>query len=204
MRLALALAAALAVAAALVATAAAHSRPIRFDPPPGAVLSSAPAKVDGWFTSDLRRDPNWTFLKVTDAQGNRVDSGETALSADRRMLSVGLRQGLAAGRYLVTWRGWDDGDGEIFGDCYTFFIGQAAADAAISEKTRLDGGSSCERIEVSARNGTPVPNQSQPSGDAHAEGETGGGGLPLWSLALGIVGGVAAGAAGGRFLGNRR
>ncbi|HLF78342.1 MAG TPA: copper resistance CopC family protein [Dehalococcoidia bacterium] len=193
--------------ATLATTVLAHSRPIRFEPAPGAVLSTAPAEVKGWFTSDIRRDPNWTYLRVTDPQGTRVDTGETALSADRRQLTVSLRPNLGPGRYVVTWRNWDDADGEILGECYTFFIGQAAADAAVTDKFRMDAGSSCERIEASTKNGTPTPGQTtQPGTEGHEDGEEaaagdGGEGLPAWALVLGVLAGVLVGGVGGRFIG---
>lgn len=186
----------------------AHSRPVRLEPAPGALLSVAPSQVTGWFTSTIRRDQNWSFLRVTDEQGNRVDAGETTLSTDRKQMTVNLRSGLADGRYLVTWRTWDDADGEIFGDCYYFFVGQAAADAQLSSNTRLDGGSSCERAEVAAASGTPTPGSSlTPAlGDDHADDEPneGGDGLPLWVTVLGVFGGVAVGLVGSRFLGASR
>jgi len=189
----------------LVQIASAHSRPIRFDPAPGAVLTAAPAQVTGWFTSDLRRDPNWNFLRVLGPNGQRVDTGEPILSADRLSMTVNLQSGLGPGRYLVTWRTWDDADGEIFGDCFTFFVGQEAAEAAIAQKVRLDGGSQCERIEFDANAGTPVPGQTPtpeaPAGeDDHSE-DDGGGGLPGWALVLGVAGGVAVGLVGGKLIG---
>ncbi|HXH22914.1 MAG TPA: copper resistance protein CopC [Dehalococcoidia bacterium] len=209
-----ALAAAIAVIAIVLGfgVAGAHSRPVRLEPAPGAVLQSAPAQVQGWFTADLRRDPNWTFIRVTDAQGNRVDTGETVLSANRRQMTATLRSGLGPGRYLVTWRTWDEVDGAIFGDCYYFFVGQAAADQALAENLRLDGGRACERIDVSARGGTPVPGltptvaATAAAADGHDEpaeddGEDGDGGVPVWGLALGIAGGVVVGAVGARVLG---
>ncbi|HEY7270696.1 MAG TPA: copper resistance CopC family protein, partial [Dehalococcoidia bacterium] len=137
----------------------AHSRPVRFDPAPGAVLQSAPAQVSGWFTSDIKRDPNWSFIHVTDQQGNRVDAGDAQLSTDRRQMTVALKPGLAPGRYLVTWRTYDDSDGAIFGDCYTLFVGQAAADAAVSSQYRLDAGTDCQRIDVESNAGTPTASQ---------------------------------------------
>jgi methionine-rich copper-binding protein CopC len=201
--------AAFTVALLFVQLASAHSRPIRFDPAPGAVLTAAPAQVTGWFTSDLRRDPNWNFLHVTGPTGQRVDTGEPILSADRLSMTVNLQAGLGPGRYLVTWRTWDDADGEIFGDCFTFFVGQEAANAAVTEKYRLDGGSQCERIEFDARAGTPVPGQTpMPEGEEHDDGEASSdgdddGGLPGWALVLGIGGGLAVGLVGGRLIGTR-
>jgi methionine-rich copper-binding protein CopC len=207
-----------------IQTVFAHSRPIRFEPAPGAVLTAAPAQVTAWFTAELRRDPNWTFLHVTDAQGNRVDAGETQLSADRRQLTVALRAGLAPGRYVVAWRGFDDEDGAIFGDCYAFYVGQAAADQAIVDKQRLDGGANsvCARIEVEALDGTPPaggtpqattePGQDghteetpvpEPNGAGGASGEDDSDGVPIWTVVLGVVAGVVAGGVGGRLIGPR-
>jgi methionine-rich copper-binding protein CopC len=215
-------AALLAIATAVVTTqiVSAHSRPIRFDPAPGSVLQAAPAKIDGWFGSEIRRDPNWSFLHVTDAQGNRVDTGDTALSTDRLQQTATLKSGLAPGMYTVTWRTFDDGDGEIFGDCYTFFVGQAAADAAVAAKTRLDGGSKCDRIEISAKNGTPTPQQvaavataavtksddDSAATSGHTDSSSGGGsstGKLILGLVIGLVGGAVLGGVGMKLVGNK-
>ena len=207
----------LTVAAVLNGVAFGHSRPIRFDPAPGAVLASAPAQVTGWFTQPLRRDENWTFLRVTNEQGARVDTGALVLSGDRKQMTVNLNANLPAGRYTVSWRGWDDNDGAIYGDCYAFFIGQASADAAVGTNTRLDGGGACQRIDVSARDGTPVaggtPQATVAAGDGHNDemgapmdssaGESDDGGVPLWSLVAGVIGGLVVGGVGGRLLGGR-
>ena len=196
-----------AAAMLFVQLVSAHSRPIRFDPAPGAVLAAAPVQITGWFTSELRRDPNWNFLRVTGPTGQVVHTGEPILSSDRLSMSVNLQSGLGPGRYLVTWRTWDDADGEIFGDCFTFFVGQEAANAAVAEKYRLDGGSQCERIEFDAGAGTPVPGQTPtpeaPAGEDHEDDEDGSG-LPGWALVLGIGGGLAVGLVGGRLIGTRR
>jgi hypothetical protein len=106
------------------------------------VLTSAPSRVTGWFTSDLRRAPE-TLIEVQGVNGTRVDDGNVILSANRRQMSVGLPSGLPEGRYLVYWSTFDDADGEVFDGCYTFFVGQAAADAAIANGQALDGGADC-------------------------------------------------------------
>lgn len=190
---------------ALASTASAHSRPIRFSIPPGSVLTSTPDQLTAWFVADLRNDPNWNFLKVEDAQGNQVDDGNLSLATNRLSMSVGLRPGLPEGRYLVTWRSWDDIDGAIFGDCYTFFVGQAAADEAVSEGIRLDGGEACERIEVDARGGTPVPGSTPAAGGEHGhdESDSDGSGIPLWALIVGVGVGVMVGGIGGKLAGAR-
>jgi methionine-rich copper-binding protein CopC len=140
------LAAAFLAAAAMAITTvlvSGHSRPVRFDPPPGAVLSAAPQQVQGWFTAEIRRDPGSSFIRVTDAQGGRVDSGAVELSSDRKRMSVGLTSGLGPGHYLVHWSTFDDEDGEVFAGCYVFFVGQEAAEMAAAEGMPLDGGAHC-------------------------------------------------------------
>jgi methionine-rich copper-binding protein CopC len=205
--LAAALAASLIGAALIVQVALAHSRPIRFEPAPGAVLTTAPPKVDGWFTNEIRRDPNWSFIQVADDKGSRVDTGDSALSSDRRQMTATLKSGLAPGRYVVTWRTYDDADGAIFGDCYAFFVGQSAADAAVTAKSRLDTGGTCARIDVSAKDGTPAPGTtpaaSSGTSDTADEGGTqagtsndDGGGVAVWILVVGIAGGFLGGAGG--------
>lgn len=202
-KLILAAVGAITVLAVMAVGALAHSRPIRFDPAPGAVLSAAPAQITGWFTSDLRRDPNWTFIHVTNAAGERVDTGDAVLSADRREITVDLQSGLPDGRYLVTWRNYDDADGHILGDCYVFYVGQAAADAGLVDKTRIDGGGDCERADISAREATPAPGASLVETEtpaSSADGDSSGSDVPLWLLVIGVAGGVAVGLVGSRFL----
>ncbi len=198
----------------LVSTGQAHSRPIRFDPAEGAILDAAPTEVHGWFTNDVRSDPNWTFIKVTDATGNVVSTGDPILSEDRRQISTKLQDGLGPGMYTVTWRTWDDLDGAIFGDCYNFFVGQAAADDAYQNKTRLDLGGKCDSIDVEAKDATPVPGQtpaastsgSETTPDTGAAAQTGGssssggGGVDTWVLIVGMAGALVVGLVGGRFL----
>jgi methionine-rich copper-binding protein CopC len=201
--------AALLVTAITAQTVLAHTRPIRFDPPPGAVLDAAPTQVSGWFTNPLRRDPNWNFLRVTNADGARVDVGEPILSQDRRQMSVNLNPNLPEAPYLVTWYAWDDTDGHILGDCFTFFIGRAAAEQAVADRVRIDGGANCQRIDVSARDGTPVAGATPQTGhDSHTmpgemHEDDGGGGVAVWVLMLGVAGGVGIGFVGGRFLSTR-
>lgn len=206
-KMSIALGAAAAIVAGLMGAhlASAHSRPIRFDPPAGAVLTTAPERVTGWFTSELRNDPNWNYLQVRNEAGVRVDNNQLSLSPDRHQMSVGLNPGLGPGRYIVQWRTWDDEDGEIFGDCYVFYFGQEAADKAVSDRFRLDAGSSCERIEFSARSGTPSPNATLTPGghddtgsDSHGDG--GSGNVPFWAVILGAGIGMAVGLVGGRLL----
>ncbi len=211
-RFAAAVAAALVGVGVLVVGVSAHSKPIRFDPAPGAVLTSAPTEVNGWFSDDIRLDPNWSYLHVTDAQGNRVDTGDTKLSTDRRQETVALKSGLGDGMYTVEWRTFDDGDGAVFGDCYTFFVGQAAADAAVKNQTLLFGGDKCGTIDLETGGATPtadmVATATAPAVEGAADAGSGSSsssssGIPVWGLIVGIIGGVAVGGVGGRFVGGK-
>ena len=187
---------AIAVAAMLVPTALAHSRPVRFDPAPGAILASAPTTVTGWFSNDLRRDPANTFLHVIDGLNRRVDQGEPVLSTDRRQMSVTLASGLGEGHYLIHWSALDDGDGHTSTGCYVFFVGQAAADTAVRGGDQLDGGSRCPAVAA-----------PEPDDEGTASSENSGveddGGVPVWALLGGVLGGVAMGFLGGRMLAAR-
>jgi methionine-rich copper-binding protein CopC len=174
-------------------TALAHSRPVRFDPAPGAILTAAPANVQGWFSSEIRRVPD-SFLHILDGSGQRVDMGETQLSSDRRQMSVALRSGLPPGRYLVNWSANDDADGHTLAGCYVFFVGEAAAAASVSAGEPLDGGSRCPSV---------IAEEDEEAADgvesSHTEeGESGG--VPVWVLAVGVIGGIVVGGVGGRVL----
>jgi methionine-rich copper-binding protein CopC len=137
------LAAAAALASlALSGIAEAHSRPVRFDPAPGSVLTTAPSNITGWFTSDIRSAEE-SFIQVLDADGANVATGDIQLSTDRRQMSVALQSGVGDGRYVVYWSTFDDADGEVFSGCYAFFVGQAAADDAVANGQALDAAADC-------------------------------------------------------------
>jgi methionine-rich copper-binding protein CopC len=184
-------------AALLVLPVQAHSRPVRFDPAPGIVLGTAPASVQGWFSSEIRR-ADTSFLQVLDGQGRRVEQGETQLAMDRRQMSVALSPGLPEGRYIVHWSALDDVDGHALAGCYVFFVGQAAAEASVRGGEPLDGGSRCPAtIEAE----TPEPGEHDEA--ASSENNTGGDGVPVWTVVLGAIVGVVVGGVGGRLLSAR-
>ena len=130
---------------ALSGIAEAHSRPVRFDPAPGSVLSAAPSNITGWFTSDIRSAEE-SFIQVLDTDGTNVASGDVQLSTDRLQMSVALQPGLGDGRYVVYWSTFDDADGEVFTGCYAFFVGQAAADEAVANGQSLDAAAECPSV----------------------------------------------------------
>ena len=144
------------LALAAAATAQGHASPERFDPGPGQVLDAAPARVDGWFTQDIRRQEDESFLRVyrLEADGSlgpRVDTDATIIDDDdRRHMSVDLTPDTGPGEYAVAWQTLSDEDDEHDGDCYRFFIGQEAADAAHDARSRIDLAGTCPTAAVSA------------------------------------------------------
>jgi methionine-rich copper-binding protein CopC len=162
MRIAIALAAGL-LALAAITTVLGHASPERFDPGPGAVLDAAPARVDGWFTQDIRRQEDESFLRVYRLEadgslGQRVDTDTTTIDdEDRRHMFVDLTPDTGPGEYAVAWQTLSDEDDELDGDCYRFFVGQEAADAAHEARSRIDVAGVCPTTAVSA---PPAPTAS--------------------------------------------
>lgn len=135
---------ALVVAVMIVSPAFGHAAPERFNPAPGAVLETAPVRIDGFYTQDIRREQGASFIHVFDEHGQRVDAGDVVINDDdRRHMYVGLESDLPEGRYLVAWQTLSDEDDELDGSCFLFFVGQDAADLAHEDRVRIDDPGSC-------------------------------------------------------------
>lgn len=80
---------------------AAHTHLDRSEPAEDAVLDAAPEKVKLWFSG--RIEPEFSRIEVTDAEGTRVDAGDSKASSNRRELEVALAEDLASGTYQVNW-----------------------------------------------------------------------------------------------------
>ena len=78
--------------------AAAHALLDHAEPRVGNKVVTAPREVTLWFTQKL--EPAFSTVTVTNAAGERVDSGKTRVSGSQ--MSVSLRGG-APGTYHVTW-----------------------------------------------------------------------------------------------------
>jgi methionine-rich copper-binding protein CopC len=78
--------------------ASAHAMLDHAEPRVGNKVATAPHEVTLWFTQKL--EPAFSTVTVTDAAGNRVDSGKPRVSGSQ--MSVGLRPG-GPGTYHVTW-----------------------------------------------------------------------------------------------------
>jgi copper resistance protein C len=79
--------------------AAAHAFLDRAEPRVGNKVATPPREVTLWFTQKL--EPAFSTITVTNAAGQRVDTGKTRVSGSQ--MSVSLRPG-GTGTYHVTWR----------------------------------------------------------------------------------------------------
>jgi len=78
--------------------AAAHAFLDHAEPRVGNKVAAPPREVTVWFTQKL--EPAFSTITVTNAAGQRVDTGKTRVSGNQ--MSVSLRPG-GAGTYHVTW-----------------------------------------------------------------------------------------------------
>src|SRR5229473_3820280 len=78
--------------------ATAHALLDRAEPRVGNTVAIAPREVTLWFTQKL--EAAFSTIAVTNAAGQRVDTGKTRVSGTQ--MSVSLRAG-GSGTYRVTW-----------------------------------------------------------------------------------------------------
>ena len=78
--------------------ATAHAFLDHAEPRVGNKVATAPHEVTLWFTQKL--EPAFSTITVTDAAGQRVDTGKTRVNGNQ--MSVSLRSG-GSGTYHVIW-----------------------------------------------------------------------------------------------------
>ena len=78
--------------------ASAHAMLDHAEPRVGNKVATAPRQVTLWFTQKL--EPAFSTITVTNAAGQRVDTGKTRVSGSQ--MSVSLRAG-GTGTYHVNW-----------------------------------------------------------------------------------------------------
>src|ERR1700760_2068624 len=83
-----------------LATGIAHAHAFldHAEPRVGNKVATAPREVTLWFTQKL--EPAFSTVTVTNAAGQRIDTGKARVSGDR--MSVSLRAG-GTGTYQVNW-----------------------------------------------------------------------------------------------------
>ncbi len=98
--------------------ASAHAFLDHAQPRVGNTVATAPREVTLWFTQKL--EPAFSSIAVTNAAGQRVDTGKTRVSGNQ--MSVSLRSG-SAGTYRVNWRVLSV-DTHTTDGSFTFQVGQ--------------------------------------------------------------------------------
>lgn len=98
MRQLILLATAAMLVAGMPASALAHATLDRAEPRVGNTVPSAPREVKLWFTEKL--EPAFSSVTVTDASGQRVDTGKPRINGNE--MAVSLRT-LGPGTYRVNW-----------------------------------------------------------------------------------------------------
>jgi methionine-rich copper-binding protein CopC len=98
--------------------ASAHAMLDHAEPRVGNKVATAPREVTLWFTQKL--EPAFSTITVTDAAGQRVDTGKTHVNGNQ--MSVALRSG-GSGTYHVTWHALSVDTHTTDGN-FTFQVGQ--------------------------------------------------------------------------------
>ena len=96
----------------------AHATLERAEPRVGNKVATVPREVTLWFTQKL--EAAFSAITVTNAAGQRVDSGKTRVSGNQ--MSVPLRGG-GAGTYSVNWHVLST-DSHTTDGSFTFQVGQ--------------------------------------------------------------------------------
>lgn len=98
--------------------ASAHAMLDHAEPRVGNKVAATPLEVTLWFTQKL--EPAFSTITVTDAAGQRVDTGKTRVSGSQ--MSVSLRPG-GSGTYRVNWHVLSM-DSHTTDGSFTFQVGQ--------------------------------------------------------------------------------
>jgi hypothetical protein len=96
----------------------AHATLDHAEPRVGNKVASPPHQLTLWFTQKL--EPAFSSVTVTNANGERVDSGKPRVSGNQ--MSVSLRPG-GSGTYHVNWKVLSV-DTHTTGGSFTFEVGQ--------------------------------------------------------------------------------
>lgn len=79
-------------------TSMAHVHTEKTKPADGETVAQSPKTFEAWFNGKVSDE--WSKIKVSDADGNRVDDGDISNGGDPKHLRVGLKP-LASGNYKV-------------------------------------------------------------------------------------------------------
>jgi methionine-rich copper-binding protein CopC len=122
------------------AIAEAHAHYASSQPAIGQVLQTAPARIDIYTDSDMRKAAGANVIMVTGPDGSRVDDGNTVVDdANRQHFSVGLQPNLPNGRYVVSFQTLSDVDGDTDHGRFAFYVGAGPTAAQQQLDANLNG-----------------------------------------------------------------
>ena len=109
-------------------SAEAHANLVESDPAVNSVLPDSPERVTIRFTEPL--EPALSEIRVLDAQGHPVDSGDSAVDPnDPHLMSVSVEP-LENGTYTVAWKNVSTVDGHRVRGAFVFSVGEPISPAA--------------------------------------------------------------------------
>ena len=109
-------------------SAEAHANLVESDPAVNSVLPDSPDRVTIRFTEPL--EAALSEIRVLDAQGRRVDSGDSAVDPnDPHLMSVSVEP-LENGTYTVAWKNVSTVDGHRVRGAFVFSVGEPISPAA--------------------------------------------------------------------------
>lgn len=169
--------------------ALAHSRYVRSTPGDGAIIATAPTRVDIWFSQELFRRKGENVIHVTGPDGAEVSTGDTSIDDDDRThIWVNVKPDLPAGTYQVAWRNVSLEDGHPFEGSFSFTIDPKALATSTPLGTPTSGdapspiGPAATQPAVVQATPTSVPTAT-PTKSAPASGPCGLGTAPVIGLA---------------------
>src|SRR5690348_7640550 len=118
------------------AAASAHAVLLRATPSGSQTLAAAPAQVQLLFSEPI--DPVFSDVRVQDAAGQRVDTGDSHVDPGNDQLMVAsLQPGLGAGVYTVNWRSLSSIDVHADVGQYQLFVGVPVQQQAVQTASTL-------------------------------------------------------------------
>ena len=112
-------------------SALAHANLVEASPAPNSTLDAAPTQVIIWFTEPI--EPRLSEIRVLDAQGARVDDGNSRFDPnDPTVMSVGMEP-VPDGTYTVAWKNVSTVDGHRVRGSYLFSVGVPISGETLEE-----------------------------------------------------------------------
>ncbi|MEX2158645.1 MAG: CopD family protein [Dehalococcoidia bacterium] len=120
--------------------AGAHAVRERSVPEQNQQLQSPPERVEIWFTEEI--DPALTTVRVLDAAGGQIDTGDTSFSDDPFYASVGIQRDRPPGVYTVVYENLSKADGHKWQGFFPFVVLNPDGSAPETAVTplQIDGG----------------------------------------------------------------